>query len=269
MSRSEGEQREVAYTFGESDLAARRLELVAEVFAPVSRAFLAEAVNFRPRIALDLGCGPGHTTRLIADTLGPAETVGIERSAAFLSEARTTARSGVSFIEGDVTNMPLRPGEADLIYARFLLAHLSQPEAAVRDWVNRLHPDGLLLLEEVEWIRTEHPSLGHYLEVLEAMMAHHDNELYIGPRLETIRDDDLHKSRVTRLQPTIGQAARMFSMNLANWRESAFVQSNYAEEEIDHLEAELSKLGDSREKGEICWGLRQIVLTPTEPEKPL
>ena len=95
MPCSERDQDSTAYAFGDSKLAARRLGLVAEVFAPTTRAFLAE-VDFRPRLALDLGSGLGHTTRLIADVLKPTKAVGIEASAAFLSAAQSTTQdSGV------------------------------------------------------------------------------------------------------------------------------------------------------------------------------
>ena len=39
------------YTFGDSDLAARRLRVVADVFAPSSSAFLREAVSRPPELA--------------------------------------------------------------------------------------------------------------------------------------------------------------------------------------------------------------------------
>ncbi len=55
------------YLFQDTDLAARRLAVLAEVFAPASRAFLLDVVQSRPELALDLGCGPGYTTRLLAE----------------------------------------------------------------------------------------------------------------------------------------------------------------------------------------------------------
>ncbi len=57
-----------------------RLAFVADLFDESSRAFLSEAVGFRPRLALDLGCGPGHTTRLLAEVLRPGRVVGVDRS---------------------------------------------------------------------------------------------------------------------------------------------------------------------------------------------
>ena len=127
------ERRETVYTYGEGDSAADRLALVAELSEGATASFLAEAVGFRPRLALDLGCGLGHTTRLIAEVLRPDRVVGVERSANFLSKARATVREGISFVEHDVTRMPLpHGGEVDLIYARMLLSHLPDPEGPLR-----------------------------------------------------------------------------------------------------------------------------------------
>ena len=72
------------YTFGDTDLAARRLALVAETFAGTSAAFMREFVTTRPQLAADLGCGPGYTTHLLADTLKPDRTVGLDNSENFL-----------------------------------------------------------------------------------------------------------------------------------------------------------------------------------------
>src|SRR2546428_6742954 len=93
------------YTFGDSDLASERLQLLAEVFGPSSRHFL-QTVGLRPRLALDLGCGPGDTTRLLAEALSPDRTVGLERSRSFLKLARKRQTDRVSFLEHDVTEMP-------------------------------------------------------------------------------------------------------------------------------------------------------------------
>jgi ubiquinone/menaquinone biosynthesis C-methylase UbiE len=256
------------YTYGEGDLASRRLELVAEVMERSSRSFLAEAVSFRPHLALDLGSGLGHTTRLIAEVLGSRRVVGIEHSEGFLSKARSGTLEGVSFIGGDVTQIPLlHGGEADLIHARLLLAHLPQPETIVEDWLAQLVPGGLLLLQEVERIETEHRVFRDYLEILEQMMVHYGQELYIGPRLDVFTEGPRRRmSRVTPVHPTTGQAAGMFSMNLANWRENEFVKNHHSKEKIDRLANELSDLLLSQAREEIRWGLRQIVLSklPTD-----
>lgn len=59
MSGDQIDQSGSIYSFGETNLAAERLRVVSEVFDPTSEAFVSETVRTRPRLALDLGCGPG------------------------------------------------------------------------------------------------------------------------------------------------------------------------------------------------------------------
>jgi hypothetical protein len=53
------------YSFGDTQIARQRLDLLSSVFDLSSRAFLHAKVLKRPHLALDIGCGPGNTTRLI------------------------------------------------------------------------------------------------------------------------------------------------------------------------------------------------------------
>jgi trans-aconitate methyltransferase len=82
-----------AYTFGDSEIATRRLEIVAAVFESPTRTFLAEDVGqLRADLALDLGCGPGHTTRLVAEMTGAVRTIGLDASASFRRRPRPRSR---------------------------------------------------------------------------------------------------------------------------------------------------------------------------------
>ena len=85
------------YTFGDTPLAATRLQLVAQVFEPASRAFLTEAVASPPDTALDLGCGPGASTRLVAEVTRARHTTGLDVSDAFLEIAAVDAPAGIEF----------------------------------------------------------------------------------------------------------------------------------------------------------------------------
>jgi SAM-dependent methyltransferase len=250
------------YTYGEGDSEANRLALVAELFEGTSRSLLSDAVGFRPRLALDLGCGVGHTTRLLVEELRPHRVVGVERSANFLSKAHVAASERISFVRHDVTRMPLpHGGEADLIYARLLLSHLPDPEEVAKDWLAQLAPGGLLLLDEVERIETGQPVFREYLRILARMMAHHSQELYVGSRLKaTTEGPERRISRLTPASPTTAHVARMFSINLANWRENRFVRANHPAAELDRLAAGLSGLTASRAMGEIRWMMRQIAV---------
>src|SRR5690348_7426963 len=119
------------YTFGDSDLAAERLRLLADAFAPSSRAFVGRLGREPVRLAIDLGCGPGYTTALLAAGTGATATIGLDSSPRFLARAWRQAPRGVAFGEHDVTRVPFPAPLADLIYGRFVVTHLPDAGAAI------------------------------------------------------------------------------------------------------------------------------------------
>lgn len=255
-----------SYTFGDTPLAAERLRLVARVFAEPSRAFLAEAVAVPPRVALDLGCGPGLTTRLIAEVTGAARTIGLDVSAAFLELAELDAPPGLEFARHDATELPLPEAPVDLVYCRLLLAHLPDPEATVVAWASQLTPGGRLLVDEVEWIDTTHPVLSAYEQTVVGLVASRGAPMYAGPVVDELREGSgwQQRSSVVRVVPVATcAAARMYSMNLATWRDDPYIRAQHSPDRIARLAHDLGQLAESSDTGEITWGIRQVVYERT------
>lgn len=250
------------YLFGDTDLAARRLAVLAEVFAESSRAFLLDDCDTKPNVALDLGCGPGFTTHLVSDAV-KCDTVGLDNSEHFMSLAEKTGTERVSFRLHDITSVPFPVGSSDLIYSRFVLTHLKEPETVIGRWAAQLTPNGLLLLEEVESIRTSNSLFGTYLGIVDGMLAHQGNQLYIGPKLDRLEPAGLSKraTRVARLTVPNHLAATMFSMNMATWKHAPFIRETYSQESIAQVQRDMEAIAAKPGRdAEIEWGLRQIVL---------
>jgi SAM-dependent methyltransferase len=68
-------------------LAARRLALVAEIFQSTTERFLRHSATAAPDLAVDLGCGPGHTTQLLNAIVRPRRTIAVDSSTAFIELA--------------------------------------------------------------------------------------------------------------------------------------------------------------------------------------
>ena len=255
------------YLFGDTDLAARRLKFLADVYAESTRAFIVDAVADTPRLVVDLGCGPGYSTHFLADVLRGEHAVGLDNSEQFISLARETETDEVSFHLHDVTSLPFPVGPGDFFYCRFLLTHLHDPQDVVLGWATQLRPKGLLLMEEVEWIRTENPVFTTYLSIVEAMLENKSGKLYVGQTLDSLNDTDIlerRASRVAHLPVSNHKAATMFSMNIQTWKYQPFIQMNYSSSMIDQLEEDLKSLADkSGSETEIEWGLRQLVFERT------
>ena len=250
------------YLFGDTDPAVQRLKFLASIYRESTRSFLLRAAGSRRfPLALDLGCGTGCTTRLLADTLACDRVTGLDSSAAFIELAIVNSDQRVAFALHDVTATPFPTGRANLIFSRFLLTHLGDPARVVAKWVAELEPRGLLLLEETEAICTSDPIFARYLSIVEKMLAGHSNQLYAGHLVAglNLRGDlksVTNEARLLRVRNC--DAARMFTLNLQAWKGNQFVLANYSRQAIEELENALTEIA-SRESAvsDIEWQLRQ------------
>jgi SAM-dependent methyltransferase len=246
------------YTFGDGDVAAERLALLADVFEPTSRRLMAKA----PRgaaLAVDLGCGPGYTTRLLATVTAARATVGLDVSADFVSRAEALvaaagsgAPSGVSFAAHDVTAVPFPLGgrRPDVAHARFLLAHLPDAAAVVDRWRGELAPGGVLLLDELEDIQPPPGVLRDYEELVTALVASEGADMYAGRALAGLGGEPV------AFDVDAPVAARMFGMNLATWGDDAVRRGLVDREGIERLAAGLASVTG----GTARWVHRQFAL---------
>ena len=247
---------EARYAYGDSVSAGDRLDLIARLFEATSRRFLEGAAPRAPHLALDLGCGPGNTTRLIADALRPERTVGLDRSGPFIERARRDAPPQVEFVEHDVfvTPFPLEP--ADVIFARLLLAHLPDRSDVVARWITQLAPGGVALLDEIEELRTDEPAFTEYLPVAVEVVARSGGRLLAGPELGAMSDPPGTQriwDQVVSLDASAAQVAPIFGMNLQVLAERGEIAPR------PRLVRDLAAIAE-RGGEPIEWRIRQVAL---------
>lgn len=116
---------------------------------------LLDRLGLRPGMrCLDAGCGGGDVTLELANRVVPGgHVMGVDLDETKLDLARVEAdRCGfdnVTYQYADVTNGSL-PSGFDLVYTRFVLTHLPQPEAAARRLVDSLLPGGICAAEDID-----------------------------------------------------------------------------------------------------------------------
>lgn len=246
------------YSFGDSPLAARRLGLLAAALDPSTRRLLAETQGpERPDLAVDLGCGPGHSTALTAAVTGAARTVGLDSSQLFLARARVRYPH-LEFRRHDVTQ-PLPTGPATLIFARFVLAHLPDPPAWARAWSRDLVPGGRLVLQEVDAIDVSQPVLADYETLVLGVVEDRGAPMYAGPSLAALEDDDVARWVTRRRTVSVPSraAARIYRLNLEVWRHDPAVATRADADAVDSVATRLDELArDGR--GRVVWRLREV-----------
>jgi SAM-dependent methyltransferase len=141
-----------AYALATGETAAHRLWILHKLYGPGTRRVLMEAGMRRNMRVADLGCGVGMVTGLLADLVGPeGQVVGVDASGAQLAQARAHVRGAgakVSFVEASATDTGLAHESFDLVYCRFLLIHLAEPEQALHEMWALLKPNGILVCED-------------------------------------------------------------------------------------------------------------------------
>jgi trans-aconitate 2-methyltransferase len=234
-----------AYTFGDTDLAAERLHWLAIAYEPATRELLGRWGGSAPAHALDLGSGPGHTTRLLHETLAAVRTTGIDSSSRFVAEAQRTAPSGVSFVIADLLRPPFAVDPGDLLFCRHLVAHVAEPGGAFCAWTQLARPGARLIVQETETIGSDHPTLARYYECVAAMQARHGQRLRIGAHLEaalaaTPWQIEHSAVRALTLEPRL--MARIHVMNLRTWRHGLAASALFEPAALDDLDLRLSAI---------------------------
>ncbi|ELZ83629.1 methyltransferase [Haloferax gibbonsii ATCC 33959] len=96
-----------------------------------SRAALADLdLDGRARI-LDVGCGTGEFTRVLAEA-SDARVVGVDADTDLLSVA--SDRAGIEAVAGDATRLPFAADSFDLVVCQALLVNLPDPTAALSEF---------------------------------------------------------------------------------------------------------------------------------------
>jgi SAM-dependent methyltransferase len=141
------------YSLATGKAAVRRLTALHRVYSPSGRRVLLKA-GLKPGMTVaDFGCGVGATTHMLAEMVGPSGHVtGIDLSPAQVEQGRALCNSAglmnVTFAAASATASGLPRNSFDLVYCRFLLLHLVDPAACLREMLEILKPGGLLVVED-------------------------------------------------------------------------------------------------------------------------
>ena len=131
-----------------------RLQLQARQSAALEQTLL-ERVGLKDgQRVLDLACGPGVISRLIAESHPNSQLTAMDLNGDLLAAARQEAASAgldrIDFVQGDVYAPPLEPGQFDFIYARLLFQHLADPIRALNAIHLLLKPRGTLCIMDID-----------------------------------------------------------------------------------------------------------------------
>jgi SAM-dependent methyltransferase len=167
------------YVLGHSDFEIERLKLQAAALAGITRRLIGEC-DIQPGMrVLEIGCGAGDVSMLLAEAVGPSGlVVAIDREARAVETTRSRAEvAGHRNIEAIVAiddDIPVaRPFDAAL--SRYVLVHQRDPVAMIQRAASAVRPGGIVAFHEVVIYQPNRllslPSVALFDQVASAMNA--------------------------------------------------------------------------------------------------
>jgi SAM-dependent methyltransferase len=242
------------YVLATGEAAAYRLRLLQGLYGPGTRRVLLDAGLRRGMRVADLGCGVGTVTGMIAKLVGPEGlVVGIDASGAQLNQARAQLNgdgANVTFVQASATDVGLPPGSFDLVYCRFLLIHLPDPEAALREMRTLLKPNGILVCEDGDLTAcgSEPPSaLDAFAGLWGRLGPLKGVDYTLGRRLyHLVRAAGFPAAEITFNQPVLarGEKKRLLELSVAEAGPSFVKAGLITRAELDRTLVEMRRLAE-------------------------
>jgi ubiquinone/menaquinone biosynthesis C-methylase UbiE len=143
-------------------------------------------LNIAPGMkVLEVGSGLGLLAAAVADAAERVQVLGVEKSPNQLAAAVNAPR--VAFVRGDAHALAVADGSCDLVYARYLLEHVSDPVKVLSEMRRVARPGGRVAVceNDVSLLRLDPPC--PIFERVWAAFQRHQNDLggdsLIGQRL--------------------------------------------------------------------------------------
>lgn len=239
------------YVIGGGRGGKERLKLLSQVMQPTTSQLLKTAGIGKGMKCLDVGCGGGYVTHLMAGFVGPqGRVVGTDSDGAILALAQEDAAAeSLNNVEFRRTDASICQEEEEyhLVYARFVLTHLSEPEKCLAAMVQTCKPGGLIVIEDIDFTGSFcYPPCGayqKYTELYQQVVHRRGGDPNIGPKLPgMLRRAGATGVQVNVVQPahTEGDGKLMASITMARIADSVVSEGLATEEEVEHVITELN-----------------------------
>jgi ubiquinone/menaquinone biosynthesis C-methylase UbiE len=182
------------YVLGHTDSELQRLITQSRFYGDLSEQALRMA-GIKPGMrVLDVGCGSGDVSFLVASIVGPnGSVIGVDRSETTIELAQKRARQAglqnVTFEVGDVSSYRLSE-PVDAIVGRLVIIHLPNPVETLRHLIELVKPGGIVLFEELDistaYSVPESPLFSNTLKLLIDTFRHAGFEPNTGSQLYSL-----------------------------------------------------------------------------------
>jgi SAM-dependent methyltransferase len=240
----------MAYTIDERDL--ERQQVLAQRLDPLSIPVLSRVPREGVRKVLDLGCGQGNTSRLLAAQFPGAEVTGIEYDASLVSHARTQSKNPrVRFEQGDAAKLPFPEESFDLVFTRYLLVHVPEPDHVIGEMFRVLRPGGRAVSYEpdccMDFAYPENPGMRTITRLFQGLFAQPHVGRQLVHRFRRRKPASLEAGACLGMEHEGNAYKRLYRLTAEAMGPAAGAKALLAEHEFQALIAHMKALESSDE----------------------
>jgi len=149
---------------------------------------------------LDVGCGSGSMSRLIARSFPSAEVVGVDLRRQYLDFAEDRAREeklkNLTFRQADVFALPFADASFDVVWTKYLLQWLNEPRFALAELKRITGPGGLVVSCDFVGFAIDHfpasPEFSRRVREVMAGIVDSDVGRKVAPYMLSLGFQDVH-----------------------------------------------------------------------------
>jgi len=137
------------YTIKETDH--ERQHLLAAFLRPASLDALSKIQLKKNAKILDIGCGLGDTSLMLLQCFRGAEVTGIDADKALIESAineKSWQHANLQFVHDDALHLPFEDNSFDFVFCRFVLVHIPNGFAAMKEMKRVCKPGGIVFAQE-------------------------------------------------------------------------------------------------------------------------
>ncbi len=253
----------------------KRLDLLAGVLLPTTKRLLHSVGLITGMRCLDVGCGGGHVSILMANVVGPeGRVIGTDSDAAILALAREDAEAAkavnVTFQQLDACAWVWHE-EFDLAYARFLLSHLNEPQSCLASMVEGCVSGGTIVIEDTDFAGSfcypASRAYERYKELYQQLVKRRGGDSNIGQKLAAmLRRAGVQEIEVNVIQPAHiqGEGKLMAPFTMSRISGALIAEGMATEHELQEIMTGLNQIAaDSETLISLprifqVWGKREI-----------
>ena len=140
---------------------------------------------------LDLGCGPGTTSDIIAMLNNIERVMGVDYDKNFIKYANSMKKSNkICYVNADCYDLPFPDDYFDSCYARYLFQHLKYPEKALDEIIRVVKNHGVIGIHDIDYDLVIHAPKVKYSDRIKKintrLKAYYGSDMHIGRKIEQL-----------------------------------------------------------------------------------